>query len=76
VGMIQALQLTVPGKPVLEGAMADGLLFNITQDTVVRLLPPFLLEEKHVDAGVRILKRHLAIAQKAAKRAEKVAVSA
>jgi len=70
VGMIQALQLSVPGKPVLEGAMADGLLFNITQDTVVRLLPPFLLEEKHVDAGVRILKRHLAAAQKAAKKAK------
>ena len=67
VGMIQALQLTVPGKPVLEGAMADGLLFNITQDTVVRLLPPFLIEEKHVDAAIRILKRHLAAAQKAAK---------
>ena len=67
VGMIQALQLTVPGKPILEGAMADGLLVNITQDTVVRMLPPFLLEEKHVDAGVRILKRHLAAAQKATK---------
>ena len=64
VGMIQALQLTVPGKPILEGAMADGLLFNITQDTVVRFLPPFLLEEKHVDAGVRILKKQLASAQK------------
>lgn len=75
VGMIQALQLTVPGKPVLEGAMADGLLFNITQDTVVRLLPPFLIEEKHVDAGVRILKRHLAAAQKAAKKG-KVSISA
>ena len=74
VGMIQALQLTVPGKPVLEGAMADGLLFNITQDTVVRLLPPFLLEEKHVDAGLRILKRHLAAAQKAEKQAGKVVV--
>ncbi len=67
VGMMQALQLTVPGKPVLDGAMADGLLFNITQDTVIRLLPPFLLEEKHVDAAMRILKRHLAVAQKAAK---------
>ena len=75
VGMIQALQLTVPGKPILDGAMADGLLFNITQDTVVRLLPPFLLEEKHVDAGIRILKRHLAAAQKATKK-EKATVSA
>jgi predicted acetylornithine/succinylornithine family transaminase len=69
VGLIQALQLTVPGKPILDGAMADGLLFNITQDTVVRLLPPFLVEEKHVDAGIRILKRHLAAAQKATKKA-------
>jgi len=67
VGMIQALQLTVPGKPVLEGAMADGLLVNVTQDTVVRMLPPFLLEEKHVDAGIRILKRQLTAAQKAGK---------
>ncbi len=73
VGMMQALQLTVPGKPVLEGAMADGLLFNITQDNVVRFLPPFLIEEKHVDAAVRILKRHLAAAQKAAKKAKAAA---
>jgi predicted acetylornithine/succinylornithine family transaminase len=74
IGMMQALQLTVPGKAVLEGAMRDGLLFNITQDSVVRLLPPFLLEEKHVDAGVRILKRHLAEAQKAL-RAQKSSVT-
>ena len=67
VGGMQALQLTVPGKPILEGALGDRLLINITQDTVVRMLPPFLLEEKHVDAGVRILKRQLAAAQKAAK---------
>ncbi len=71
VGMIQALQLTVPGKPVLEGAMNDGLLVNVTQDTVVRMLPPFLLQEKHVDAGIRILKRQLYAAQKAARRARK-----
>ena len=73
VGGMQALQLTVPGKPVLDGALADRLLINITQDTVVRMLPPFLLEEKHVNVGVRILKRQLAAAQKAAKQA-KIAV--
>jgi acetylornithine/N-succinyldiaminopimelate aminotransferase len=74
VGAIQALQLNIPGKPILEGALADGLLINVTQDSVLRFLPPFLLEEKQVDAGVRILKRHLAAAQKAAKKAS-VAVS-
>ena len=67
VGAIQALQLTIPGKPILEGALGDGLLINVTQDNVLRFLPPFLLQEKHVDAGIRILKRQLAAAQKAAK---------
>jgi len=64
VGAIQALQLNIPGKPVLDGALADGLLINVTQDSVLRFLPPFLLQEKHVDAGMRILKKQLASAQK------------
>ncbi len=70
VGAIQALQLNIPGEPVLHGALADGLLINVTQETVLRFLPPFLLQERQVDAGVRILKRHLAAAQKAAKAAK------
>jgi len=75
VGAIQALQLNIPGKPVLEGALVDGLLINVTQDSVLRFLPPFLLEEKHVDAGVRILKRQLAAAQKQHKAELKAATS-
>ncbi len=76
VGAIQALQLNISGKPVLDGALADGLLFNVTQDNVLRFLPPFLLEEKHVDAAVRILKRQLASAQKQHRAASKAAKSA
>jgi acetylornithine/N-succinyldiaminopimelate aminotransferase len=71
VGAIQALQLTVPGKPVLEGALAKGLLINVTQDTVLRFLPPFLLQEKHVDNGMRTLRKLLADVQKEQKRASK-----
>ena len=75
VGAIQALQLTIPGKPILDGALHDGLLINVTQDSVLRFLPPFLLQEKHVDAGMRILKRQLTAAQKAAKNAGLVATA-
>ena len=75
-GAIQALQLTVPGKPILEGALAKGLLINVTQDTVLRFLPPFLLQEKHVDSGMRILRKLLADAQKQQKAAAKTARSA
>ncbi len=74
-GAIQALQLNVPGKPILEGALANGLLINVTQDDVLRFLPPFLLEEKHVDKGGRILRKQLAAAQKQAKAEKKAAKS-
>jgi acetylornithine/N-succinyldiaminopimelate aminotransferase len=76
VGAIQALQLTAPGKPILEGALAKGVLINVTQDTVLRFLPPFLLQEKHVDSGVRILRKLLAEAQKEQKKAAKSAKAA
>jgi acetylornithine/succinyldiaminopimelate/putrescine aminotransferase len=48
------------------------VLFNATQDTVLRFLPPFLLEEKHVDKGIRVLKKLLGKKQKK----EQVVVSA
>jgi predicted acetylornithine/succinylornithine family transaminase len=58
-GLIQGLQLDVPARPIVEQALGDGVLFNSTQDTVVRFLPPFLLQEKHVDKGIRVLKKFL-----------------
>jgi len=58
-GFIQGLVLDVPGRPFVEQGLAEGVLFNVTQDTVLRFLPPFLLEEKHVDKGIRVLKKLL-----------------
>jgi acetylornithine/succinyldiaminopimelate/putrescine aminotransferase len=43
----------------VEQGLTEGVLFNVTQDTVLRFLPPFLLEEKHVDRGIRVLKKLL-----------------
>jgi predicted acetylornithine/succinylornithine family transaminase len=58
-GFIQGIQLDVPARPIVDAALEQGILFNSTQDTVVRFLPPFLLEEKHVDKGIRLLKKLL-----------------
>jgi acetylornithine/N-succinyldiaminopimelate aminotransferase len=58
-GLIQGLQLAIPARPIVEQALAEGVLFNSTQDTVLRFLPPFLLQEKHVDKGIRVLKKLL-----------------
>jgi acetylornithine/N-succinyldiaminopimelate aminotransferase len=65
-GFIQGIQLEIPARPIVDAALAEGILFNSTQDTVVRFLPPFLLEEKHVDKGIRVLKKLLGKRQKAA----------
>jgi acetylornithine/N-succinyldiaminopimelate aminotransferase len=58
-GFIQGINLEIPARPIVDAALAEGVLFNSTQDTVVRFLPPFLLEEKHVDKGIRVLKKLL-----------------
>src|SRR5271166_1669717 len=58
-GFIQGIQLEIPARPIVDAALAEGVLFNSTHDTVVRFLPPYLLEEKHVDKGIRVLKKLL-----------------
>ena len=65
-GFIQGIQLEIPARPIVDAGLAEGVLFNSTQDTVVRFLPPFLLEEKHVDKGIRVLKKLLGKKKKAA----------
>jgi len=58
-GFIQGINLAIPARPIVDEALAEGVLFNSTHDTVVRFLPPYLLEEKHVDKGIRVLKKLL-----------------
>jgi acetylornithine/N-succinyldiaminopimelate aminotransferase len=58
-GFIQGINLEIPARPIVDAALSEGVLFNSTQDTVVRFLPPYLLEEKHVDKGIRVLKKLL-----------------
>jgi len=65
-GFIQGIELEIPARPIVDGGLAEGVLFNSTHDTVVRFLPPFMMEEKHVDKGIRVLKKLLARKKQAA----------
>jgi acetylornithine/N-succinyldiaminopimelate aminotransferase len=65
-GFIQGIQLDIPARPIVDAGLAEGVLFNSTQETVVRFLPPFLMEEKHIDKGIRVLKKLLGKKRKAA----------
>src|SRR5581483_5834577 len=42
-------------KSVLAQLLAKGILINRTHDTVLRFLPPYIIEKKHVDEMVRAL---------------------
>ena len=54
-GLMVGVELTVPGKQLVLDGIAAGLLFNCTHDTVLRFLPPYIVEEKDVDKAVGIL---------------------
>ena len=74
-GFIQGIVLDIPARPIVDEGLAEGVFFNSTQDTVVRFLPPFLLEEKHVDQGIRVLKKLLGKKRSAAETGSPALVS-
>jgi predicted acetylornithine/succinylornithine family transaminase len=54
-GLMIGVELTIPGKEIVNKAMEAGLLLNCTHDTVLRFLPPYIVTEKEVDEAIAIL---------------------
>jgi len=46
-------------KAVVSDLLAKGILINRTHDTVLRFLPPYIIEKKHVDEVIKTLDRAL-----------------
>jgi acetylornithine/succinyldiaminopimelate/putrescine aminotransferase len=61
-GLMWGIDLDRPAAPVVDAALQLGLLVNRTSNTVVRLLPPFVITRDEVDEGVELLDRALAAA--------------
>jgi acetylornithine/N-succinyldiaminopimelate aminotransferase len=59
-GLMMAMELVAPGKGVVRQALEAGVLFNCTQENVLRFLPPLIIEPRHVDELVRVLRSTLA----------------
>lgn len=51
-GLIVGMELENEGAPLLEHLMKDGYIVNCTKEKVIRLLPPFMIEEKDIDGLV------------------------
>jgi acetylornithine aminotransferase len=54
-GLMLAIELDRPGKPLMHEALQRGLLINVTADNVVRLLPPLILSDEEADHLAREL---------------------
>jgi acetylornithine/N-succinyldiaminopimelate aminotransferase len=61
-GVIWGLELDRPAAPVVEAALERGLLINRTADTVLRLLPPYIVDAAAVDQMAVVLDAALAAA--------------
>ena len=54
-GCMIGIELNKPCKSLFSAAMTAGLIINVTADTVIRLLPPFIMTDDQADQVVAIL---------------------
>lgn len=56
-GLMLAIELDSSdiAKSVVSELLANGILINRTHETVLRFLPPYIIEKKHVDAVINAL---------------------
>jgi acetylornithine aminotransferase/acetylornithine/N-succinyldiaminopimelate aminotransferase len=68
-GVIWGIEIDRPAADVVQAALDRGLLINRTSDTVVRLLPAYIITAEEFDAGIDILEDALtAVTEGAQKR--------
>jgi len=60
IGLMLAVELSVPGKDYVKKMLERGFIINCTHDTVLRFLPPFIISPKQIDKTVRALRDVLA----------------
>ena len=60
-GLMQAIELTVPGADVVVGLRNNGVLVNCTAETVLRFLPPLIISKEEIDEMIWALKEQLEI---------------
>lgn len=55
-GAMFGLQLSIPAGPLVEGLLARRVIANATSETVVRIVPPLVFDEVHVDELIPALR--------------------
>lgn len=58
-GLMIGVELTIPGKPVVLEMLENGVVSNVTMDTVIRLVPPLVITNKQIDHFVDVFVKAL-----------------
>ncbi len=59
IGLMQAIDLTMPGADIVVGLRNSGVLVNCTAETVLRFLPPLIISEEEIDEMITALDKQL-----------------
>jgi len=54
-GLMLGVELTIPGKEIVEKCFKEGLLINCTHDKVLRIMPGMIVTKKQIDKATEIL---------------------
>lgn len=54
-GLMWGLDLDRPAAPIVDAAIQQGVLVNRTAETVIRLLPPYIITTEEIDEAMRLL---------------------
>ncbi|HEX2241791.1 MAG TPA: aminotransferase class III-fold pyridoxal phosphate-dependent enzyme, partial [Gammaproteobacteria bacterium] len=54
-GLMVGIELEHPCGELVRGALAQGLVMNVTAGNVIRLLPPLVIERGEIDMIVNVV---------------------
>lgn len=58
-GLIQGIRMNGPVGDVIQEALKEGLLIISARSDVIRMVPPLVIENRHIDEMIRILQKVL-----------------
>ena len=58
-GLIIGIQLTKPGRPIVNECLEAGAIINCTAENVLRFVPPLIINKENVDELITILDKTL-----------------
>jgi acetylornithine/N-succinyldiaminopimelate aminotransferase len=54
-GLMIGVELSIPGKEIVEKCFKQGLMINCTHDKVLRIMPGMIVTKKQIDKAIGIL---------------------